>query len=92
MNEAIDLFDAILKADSRIGLERRIANKREQIRSVTERRCGNCGAWMLPRCKFEKWEMPRTINDCACNDFALGGSSPMLKAEFEAELVELERG
>ena len=86
------IFDAAIRAGEIAGLERQIAEKKEQIRSVTEQRCGNCFHWMKTTCKPEKQgKRFCSTNSPACNDFSPDQLlSIKFAAKFRQELAELE--
>ena len=91
MNEADVIFAAAIEASKAMILEQRISQKKDQIRSVTTRRCGNCDLWMKSTCKPEK-ERGKVVsmNSFACSAFRFCPSSIMLKEEFEKELSEMQ--
>jgi len=84
------IFDAVIMAGKLIALEHRIAEKKAQINSVNQKRCGNCDHWMKSSCVPEKKHKQfKSMNSLSCNDFVLSWSSNMLSNEFKSELKEL---
>jgi hypothetical protein len=90
MNEVDAIFDAVSKAAAIVIRQDKIREKRKQIASVTERRCGNCDHWMKSTCKPEKEKKQfKSMNSFACSAFLRSVSSKMLEQRFNDELAEI---
>lgn len=85
------IFDAVAQAARTMALDYKIAEKKEQIASVTECRCGNCALWMTSRCKPEKRHGQfKCMNSWGCGDFRLSSGSLRLQDQFTLELAEIK--
>jgi hypothetical protein len=83
-------FDAIGKASEIAGIAGQARSKREQIESVTSRRCGNCEHWMKTTCKPEKVHKQfKSSGSIACGAFQRDWMSLKLETEFRVELDEI---
>jgi len=76
----MEFSDAVHKADE----ERKI---REQIRSVTAEKCGNCPHWMKTReCPRERRGEKPSCNAPGCEEFSLMPSRKKFSEELKAKL------
>jgi hypothetical protein len=90
MNEVERIFGMFDGLSEMIHLQDEVNRKQAQIRSVNERRCGNCGHWMKTSCAPEKQHKQfKSINSVACGAFALDAGSRRLNDQFAVELQEL---
>jgi hypothetical protein len=84
------IFDAIVAASHIVHKQDAARKKREQIRDVTSRTCGNCDLWMTCYCDLEKNRgLFRTASSTGCRDFKITPSSQALHDQFAAELAEI---
>ena len=92
MIEEIDSFISNLgRASAILVLADKRRNKAEQLKSVTERRCGNCYHWMKNSCKPEKeLKQFKSMNSYACKDFALSDCGSLIP-KFTQELAEIDQ-
>jgi hypothetical protein len=91
MNMVAEIFGAFGKLSELTGLVDQCSRKQVQIRSVNERRCGNCDHWMKTSCVPEKQHKQfKSMNSPACGAFTLDGGSKRLNDQFSVELVEIE--
>jgi hypothetical protein len=87
MNEFDAIFDAVAIAGKISAMEYKVREKREQLKEVAARKCGNCGAWMTSYCKPEKERGQfKSMNSIACSAF---GTTPSLEREIERYRTEL---
>lgn len=85
--EAEAIFDAFAKLGRLTALAQRRRDKLDQIRSVTERRCGNCRLWMTSDCVPEKQHKQfKSMNSMACGAFSTDAGSARLLVKFREEL------
>jgi len=93
MTEVDAIFDAVGKASSYVHLCHNIREKKEQIRNVQQKRCGNCDHWMKSSCKPEKEKKQfKSCNSFACGDFERDYFSKQLEAKFTEELERIVKG
>jgi hypothetical protein len=91
MKEVDAIFDAFAHMSTTSIMQQKINEKKEQINSVNEKRCGNCDHWMKSTCKPEKEHKQfKNMNSMACRDFSIGYSSEILDKKFKEELKDLE--
>lgn len=86
-----DMFDALSKLAQLSIIQHQYNEKVVQIKSVGEKRCGNCDHWMKSSCMPEKkYGQFKSMNSVSCIDFVLNAGSIVLKAKFTEELREIE--
>lgn len=84
------IFDAFNKASDYVGLKDQERRKLAQIRSVTNKRCGNCDHWMKTTCKPEKVHGQfKSCESIACSAFTRNWASTKMENEFSAELAAI---
>ena len=85
------IFDAISNASRYVIQLDKIRIKKEKIKSVTEKRCGNCDLWMKSTCIPEKkYKQFKSMSSIACKDFKHNSFSIKLQQQYSDELLELE--
>jgi len=91
MSDVNAIFDAAGKVFCALIKDDKIREKNDQIRSVTERRCGNCDHWMTSTCRPEKdRKQLKSMNSSACKDFERSYASKRLEAQFRDELQSIQ--
>jgi len=81
------IVDAVCRAGELVILADNIAKKKNQIRQVSSKKCGNCGHWMKTTCKPEKERGEfKSSGSMVCHDFVMCHSKHELKIRFEQEL------
>lgn len=81
------IFNAFDRASDYIGLRDQQMRKREQLSSVTAKRCGNCEHWMKTTCAPEKKHGQfKSCASIACGAFQQSWSSRDLETKFSGEL------
>lgn len=85
------IFDAVGKASRLVHLHDEIRKKQHQLRSVLNKRCGNCDKWMKSTCIPEKKHKQfKSCDSFGCKDFVICWHSNKLSKQFESELSELK--
>lgn len=89
--DANHIFEAAMAVSHALQKQHLINEKKAQIRSVTEKRCGNCHHWMKTSCVREKkFKEFKSINSIACGDYEQSCESVALFNEFSAELIKIQ--
>ena len=84
------IFDAIGKLSSLVLVRDRIQNKKESIRELEKRECGNCEKWMKSTCLPEKRDGQfKSCSSPACSLFEIKPSNVELANERKSDLAKL---
>ena len=84
------IFNAFHKLGSATHLTHEYQLKKEQVRSVNVRECGNCDHWMKSTCIPEKQHRQfKSMGSPACGAFTLSPQSKRLSDEFTIELTDI---
>ncbi len=87
-----EIFDAVMNVTDEILRFEKISEKKQQIKNMKERRCGNCYYWMKSTCRPEKeLKQFKSISSFACKDFERDSITKDLIAKFEDELSVLDK-
>lgn len=85
--DANTIFDALATCANIVHIENEIRQKRIQIRSVEDRRCGNCALWMTRKCEPEAIRGQfKSMNSMACPQFQMSPAASNLAERFRGEL------
>lgn len=84
------IFDAFGKLSQLTVLADKQREKQAQIKSVNEKRCGNCYHWMKSSCIPEKQHKKfKSTSSRACKDFHQCPAMAGLSDAFEIELKDI---
>jgi hypothetical protein len=84
------IFAGFHKLAQLTSLSDEFRRKKEQIRSVSARECGNCDHWMKSTCIPEKKHRQfKSMGSLACGAFTLSPQSKRLSEEFTIELDQI---
>lgn len=84
------IFDSFMEVSKLVCLEDKKRQVKQQLSSVTARRCGNCCHWMRNSCIPEKEHKQfKSINSEACSGFRSESEDLILK--YASELAEIQK-
>ncbi len=84
------IFDAVGRHAAYVVRTDKRGRKAAQLRSVQEKRCGNCYHWMKRSCTPEKQHGQfKSMNSLACKDFELDNKHGLIE-KFKAELTVID--